>query len=100
FSRDWSSDVCSSDLTGHRDDIHVMSFVWADDGQFLYFIAPTQGTLQLFEVKNIGNTRMVPPIRQITRGDFDVNGIVGQSRNKLIVSRADMNHPAELFSVD
>lgn len=87
-------------LTGHRDDIHVMSFVWADDGQFLYFIAPTQGTLQLFEVKNIGNTRMVPPIRQITRGDFDVNGIVGQSRNKLIVSRADMNHPVELFSVD
>jgi dipeptidyl aminopeptidase/acylaminoacyl peptidase len=87
-------------LTGHRDDIHVNSFQWAADGKSLFFTAPTKGTIQLFEVKNTGNTRMIPPIRQITNGDFDVNGIVGQSGQNLVVTRADMNHPADLFSID
>ncbi|GAA4447094.1 S9 family peptidase [Ravibacter arvi] len=87
-------------LTGHRDELHVESFVWADNGQFLYFTAPIDGTLQLFEVKDPGRTRMMPVIRQITRGDFDVNGIVGQSGNLLVVSRADMNHAPELFTAD
>ncbi len=39
-------------------------------------------------------------IKQITKGDFDINGIVGQSGNNLVVSRTDMNHAAELYSVD
>jgi len=87
-------------LTGHRDDIHVESFIWSEDEKSLFFIAPIKGTLQLFEVKNTGNTRMLAPIRQVTEGDFDVNGIIGQTGNKLVVSRADMNHPAEIYTVD
>ena len=39
-------------------------------------------------------------MKQITKGDFDINGIVGQSGNNLIVSRTDMNHAVELYSVD
>ena len=58
------------------------------------------GTQQLFEVDYTGATQKVPDIRQITNGDFDVNGIVGQAGNVLIVSRADMNHAAELYAVD
>lgn len=87
-------------LTAHRDDIHVNSFVWGQDGKSLFFTAPINGTIQLFEVKNTGNTRMLPPVRQITNGDFDVNGIVGQSGHVLVVSRADMSHPPELFTVN
>ena len=87
-------------LTKHRDDIHVEGFRWSDDGKHIFFFAPINGTLQLFEVDYTGATMKLPDIRQITKGDFDVNGIIGQSGNTLIVSRTDMNHAVELYSVD
>ena len=87
-------------LTKLRDDINVEGFRWSDDGQHLFFWAAINGTLQLFEVDYTGATQKVPEIRQITNGDFDVSGIVGQAGNVLIVSRTDMNHAAELYAVD
>ena len=69
-------------------------------GSHIFFWAPINGTLQLFEVDYTGATQKVPDIRQITNGDFDVNGIVAQAGNVLIVSRTDMNHAAELYAVD
>ena len=87
-------------LTGHRDDIHVEGFRWADDGRSIFFYAPVNGTLQLFNVDYTGLTKKLPLVKQITKGDFDINGIVGQAGNDLIVSRTDMNHAAELYSVD
>jgi dipeptidyl aminopeptidase/acylaminoacyl peptidase len=87
-------------LTAHRDDIHVEGFRWSDDGKNIFFWAPINGTLQLFQVDYTGATMKLPAIKQITKGDFDVTGIVGQSGNTLIVSRTDMNHAPELFSVD
>jgi dipeptidyl aminopeptidase/acylaminoacyl peptidase len=87
-------------LTKQRDDIHVEGFRWADDGRNIFFWAPINGTMQLFEVDYTGATMKLPDIRQITKGDFDVNGIVGQVGNSLIVSRTDMNHAVELYSVD
>lgn len=87
-------------LTGHRDDLHVSSFKWSEDGRFIYFIAPVNGTEQLFEVRFDGLSKKIPAIRQITSGDYDITGIIGQSSSKLIVSRTDMNHAAELYTVD
>ena len=87
-------------LTKLRDDINVEGFRWSDDGSHIFFWAPINGTLQLFEVDYTGATQKVPDIRQITSGDFDVNGIVAQAGNVLIVSRTDMNHAAELYAVD
>ncbi|MBK8608584.1 MAG: S9 family peptidase [Chitinophagaceae bacterium] len=87
-------------LTTLRDDIHVESFRWADDGKSIYFIAAVNGTRQLFVVSYPGLTRMLPRVSQLTRGDFDVNGIVGQSGNTIIVSRTDMNHAAEIYTVN
>lgn len=87
-------------LTKQRDDIHVEGFKWSEDGKHIYFWAPINGTLQLFEVDYPGLTKKLPSIRQITKGDFDITGIVGQSGNKLVVTRTDMNHAAELFTVD
>jgi dipeptidyl aminopeptidase/acylaminoacyl peptidase len=86
-------------LTQYRDDIHVEGFRWSEDGSKIFFYAPINGTLQLFEVA-YGNDEKTPAIKQITKGDFDINNIVGQSGNNLIVSRADMNHAAELYAVD
>ncbi|MDD2793623.1 MAG: S9 family peptidase [Sediminibacterium sp.] len=87
-------------LTALRDDIHVEGFKWSNDGKLLFFWAPINGTLQLFSVNNTGATKMLPQIRQITNGDFDVTGIVAQTENSLIVSRTDMNHASELYTVD
>jgi dipeptidyl aminopeptidase/acylaminoacyl peptidase len=87
-------------LTKHRDDIHVEGFKWSDDGRNIFFWAPINGTLQLFEVDYTGDTQKLPDIRQITNGDFDITGVIGQDGNKLVVSRTDMNHAAELFALD
>ncbi len=87
-------------LTGHRDYIHVEGYKWSEDGKSIFFIAPINGTLQLFSVTYPGRTKMMPVITQITKGDFDINGITGQSANTLVVSRTDMNHAAELYTVD
>jgi dipeptidyl aminopeptidase/acylaminoacyl peptidase len=83
-------------LTAANDAIHVEGFKWSNDGTKLFFWAPVNGTLQLFEV----NASSSPVVKQITKGDFDINNIVGQSGNNLIVSRADMNHSSELYTVD
>ncbi len=95
-----SNGVTKMNLTGIRDDMHVESLRWANDGRSIYFTAPVNGTKQLFAVTYPGNTKMLPRIAQITEGDFDVNGIIGQSGKTLIVSRTDMNHAAEIYSVD
>ena len=87
-------------LTAQRDDIHVESFKWSDDGKRIFFNAPIDGTLQLFQVTYSWITKEPVIIKQITRGDFDINGIIGQSGNTLIFSRTDMNHAGELYSVD
>lgn len=87
-------------LTAHRDDIHVEGFKWSEDGKTLFFWAPVNGTLQLFQVNNTGLTKMLPVIQQLTSGDFDITGIVAQLENTLVVSRTDMNTAAELYTLN
>lgn len=95
-----STGLGTVNLTGHRDDIHVESFRWSDDGKTIFFNAPVNGTLQLFSVNYTGASMQLPQVKQITKGDFDITGIIAQSGNTLIVSRTDMNHSAEIFSVN
>ncbi|MBL0358984.1 MAG: S9 family peptidase [Chitinophagaceae bacterium] len=95
-----STGLGTVNLTGHRDDIHVEGFRWSDDGKTIFFNAPVNGTLQLFVVDYTGATMKLPDVKQLTSGDFDIASIVGQSGNTLIVSRTDMNHATELYSVD
>lgn len=87
-------------LTAHRDDIHVEGFKWSEDGKSMFFWAPVNGTLQLFQVNNTGLTKMLPVIQQLTSGDFDITGIVSQAENTLVVSRTDMNTASELFTLN
>jgi dipeptidyl aminopeptidase/acylaminoacyl peptidase len=95
-----SNGISKMNLTKLRDDIHVESFRWAADGKSIYFLAPVNGTRQLFEVTYPGLAKMLPRVGQLTKGDFDVSAIIGQSGNMLVVSRTDMNHAAEIYSVD
>ena len=76
----------------------VDSFMWSKDGSKIYFVAPIDGTKQLFEVNFPGVTRIAVTVRQITNGDFDVSSIVDFSGDNVIVTRTDMNHAAEIFS--
>ena len=81
-------------------DRSVDSFKWSEDGKEIYFIAAYGGEKHLFVVDYPGKSRKQPVVRQITKGAFDVTGIVGQNGNTLVVSRTDMNHATELYTVD
>lgn len=78
----------------------VNHFRWSTDGKKVFFVAPVDGTIQLFEVDYPGFTKKNPVVKQITKGEFDVTAMVGQSGNTMIVSRNDMNHAAELYTVN
>ncbi|MCF3111496.1 S9 family peptidase [Niabella sp. CC-SYL272] len=86
-------------LTGHNDQINVSSFIWSNDGKNLFFIAPVNGTEQLFTVNDIGLTRMLPRIQQITKGDFDITAIVAQTGDELIVAREDISRASEIYKL-
>ncbi len=76
----------------------VDHFLWSKDGKSIFFIAAVDGTKQLFEVNFPGATKIAIQVRQITNGDFDVNDIIGFSGDTVFLTRADMNHAAEIFS--
>jgi dipeptidyl aminopeptidase/acylaminoacyl peptidase len=95
-----SNGVTKMNLTKYRDDIQVGQFKWSNDGKNIWFISDTKGTEQLFEVNYPGLTKTLPIIHEITKGDFDISGIIGQVGDTLIVSRTDMNHATELYTVD
>lgn len=78
----------------------VNEFRWSNDGKMIYFLAPVDGTVQLFSVNDPGATKKAPVIKQITKGDFDVQSMVGQSGNTMVVTRTDWNHAAEIYTVD
>ena len=78
----------------------VESFKWSNDGLRIYFNAPVDGTVQLFVVDYPAMASKPSVVKQITKGDFDVTGIVGQSGNTMVVTRTDMNHATELYAVD
>jgi dipeptidyl aminopeptidase/acylaminoacyl peptidase len=78
----------------------VESYKWSLDGTKIYFNAPMDGTIQLFSVNVPENEKTKPEIKQLTKGDFDVAGIVGQVGNTMYVTRTDINHASELYSVD
>lgn len=78
----------------------VEAFMWSEKGDRIYFVAPIDGTKQLFEVDFPGNAKRMPQVKQLTNGDFDVTSIIGFKDNKVVVTRTDMNHAAEIFSFD
>ncbi len=84
-------------LTEHWDGT-VNSFIFSEDGKKIYFTAPIGATKQLFElpIPKKGD----PEIKQVTEGQFDVNDLVGISGNTLVVTRTDMNHASEIYTVN
>jgi dipeptidyl aminopeptidase/acylaminoacyl peptidase len=88
-------------MTQHWDET-LGGFRWANNNTEIYFTAPWKGTEQLFAVMIPSNlmAKIIPTIQQITEGEFDITGIVGETKNELIVTRTDMNHATEIFSAN
>ena len=76
----------------------VDNFLWSQDAKKIYFVAPIDGTKQLFEVNFPGMTKIAIRVNQLTNGDFDVNDLIAISGENIIVTRTDMNHASEIFS--
>jgi dipeptidyl aminopeptidase/acylaminoacyl peptidase len=71
----------------------VGSFVWHPNGKFIYFISPTKGTEQIFEID-----LKTKKIRQVTSGQYDYVSlsIFGES---IYAGRQSMVAPTDLFMV-
>lgn len=78
----------------------VDSFTWSKDGKKVYFLAPVDGTKQLFEVNFPGLTKIAVRVNQITAGQFDVNDIIGFNEDTILVTQSNMNQANEIFSYD
>ncbi|MCF8451159.1 MAG: S9 family peptidase [Taibaiella sp.] len=77
----------------------VDGFVWNATGDKIFFNAPFEGTIQLFDVDVPRSDRDKVTVNNLTKGKYDINGIVGIAGAEVIVSRSDMNHASELFAV-
>lgn len=78
----------------------VYGFIWSDDESKIYFNAPVGGTVHVFEVDVPHRGKALATPKQISEGQFDVNGIIAQSGDNLIVYRRDMNHATEIYSMN
>jgi len=78
----------------------VNGFIWGSNSKDIYFTAPIDGTIQIFKVDHPGKTKKMPVVQQLSKGQFDVTGIVAENNGQLIVTRTDMNHASEIFSFD
>lgn len=87
-------------LTAHADQIHVESFKWSENNRDIFFTAPIEGTMQVFSVNDIGLTKAMPVITQISKGNFDIKTIIGQIGDQLLVLKEDYNRAAEIFSLN
>ncbi len=77
----------------------VGGFIWGTTDAKLYFNAATEGTEQLFEIEVNDRNPEGSKVNILTKGKYDINGIIGISNGEILVTRCDMNHATEIFSV-
>jgi dipeptidyl aminopeptidase/acylaminoacyl peptidase len=89
------------DLTKDWDESGA-SLKWSKDNTKLYFIENAFGTDQLFEINMAKKPETITAkdFRQITKGDYDITAMLGETGNDMVVTRTDMNHAAEVYKVD
>lgn len=83
-------------ITKHWDGT-VSSYAWSNDGKKIYFLTAIRGTKQLFEINPFEEK---PTPKQLTKGVFDINDIIGQSADLLVVTRSDMNRANEIYTIN
>ncbi len=85
-------------LTAHWDGT-VDAFQWSKDSKKIYFTAPIKGTVQLFAIDILANlnARSLPHIQQISSGQFDLTGIVGETKDGLVVTATSLTRATEIY---
>ena len=91
---DWKTGA-KKNLTEEWDESVTGSTFWDKDSKRIFFTAAFRATKQLFSLD-----AKTGKISQITSGKFDVNDIYAQPGERLLVSRTDMNHSADLYAVN
>lgn len=91
---DWKSKA-KTNLTKTWDESVTGDVKWASYSKLIYFTSAFRGTKQLFSVDVKTKT-----VKQLTKGDFDINDVVLENKGKLWVTKTDINHNADLFEVD
>lgn len=91
---DWKSGK-TSNLTKAWDESVSGDVFWSGDSKSIYFTSAFRGTKQLF-LLNPKDSK----VQQITKGDFDINEIFAGQKTSLLVSKTDINHASEIFSVN
>lgn len=83
-------------------DATVSSYTWSDDGDKIWIVAAIKGTMQLFELvlDHDLSQHSVRNIRQISHGDHDITGIVGQRGTQLFVTKNTFNQASEVYTFD
>ncbi|MEO0790859.1 MAG: alpha/beta fold hydrolase, partial [Bacteroidota bacterium] len=61
---------------------------------------PVGGTVHAFQIDVPTSVEAPSAPKQISDGQFDVNGIIGQSGDHLVVYRRDMNHATEIYNLN
>ncbi|HXC04725.1 MAG TPA: prolyl oligopeptidase family serine peptidase, partial [Bacteroidia bacterium] len=78
----------------------VNDYIWSSNGKKIYFTAAEDGVVQLFEIEYNGINGKAATVRKVTKGDYDIHTLVGETENRLIIERTDMNHASEVYSLD
>lgn len=78
----------------------VDDYKWSADGKKLFFTAAFDGVVQLFSIDYAVNSKKPAIVKQVTKGDFDIHAMIGQTGNTMVIERTDMNHAAEIYTVD
>ena len=84
-------------LYGKVWDNTISAFSWSKDGKKFIIRAGVDATYQIFETKV---SKKESEISQITTGQHNVGGVIGETKTHFIASKTDMNHAAEIYSFD
>lgn len=75
----------------------ILDYRWNVNGKSLFCVIAKDGTKQLFELFPFGKELKT---KELAKGDFDIDGIVGQKGNTLVLTRTDMNHAREIYAIN
>ncbi|MFT5878429.1 MAG: dipeptidyl aminopeptidase/acylaminoacyl peptidase, partial [Dokdonia sp.] len=84
-------------IYGENWDNTISSYSWNNDNTKFIIGAGVNATYQIFEIKIAGETS---DFIQITSGQHNIGGVIGEYRGKYIAPKTDMNHAAEIFAYD
>ena len=95
------SDSYQLNLTSAWNETVDGDFQWSNDSKSIYYTASLQGTKALFSVHVPLHlmVKMLPRIKQVAKGPYNINSIHAEYKGELIVGRTDFNQANELYAL-